>query len=107
MFKFLLKIFVKDYENTSDSTVRQRYGMLSGILGIVCNLFLFALKLTIGLILHSVAVISDAFNNLSDMGSTVMCPSAPKQHSLIRSSAVKSPTGITRSDMAALNIFPH
>lgn len=72
MFKFLLKIFVKDYENTSDSTVRQRYGMLSGILGIVCNLFLFALKLTIGLILHSVAVISDAFNNLSDMGSTVI-----------------------------------
>lgn len=100
MFKFLLKIFVKDYENTSDSTVRQRYGMLSGILGIVCNLFLFALKLTIGLILHSVAVISDAFNNLSDMGSTVISIAG------IRLSS-KSPTGITRSDMAALNIFPH
>ena len=72
MFKFLLKIFVKDYENISDTAVRQRYGMLSGILGIICNLFLFALKLTIGLILHSVAVISDAFNNLSDLGSTVV-----------------------------------
>ena len=72
MFKFLLKTFVKDYENTSDTAVRQRYGMLSGILGIICNLFLFVLKLTIGLILHSVAVISDAFNNLSDLGSTVV-----------------------------------
>lgn len=72
MFKFLLKIFVKDYENTKDSAVRQRYGMLSGILGILCNLFLFVLKLIIGFMIHSVAVISDAFNNLSDMGSTVI-----------------------------------
>lgn len=72
MFKLLLKAFVKDYENIQDNIVRQRYGILSGILGIICNLFLFALKLIIGLVINSIAVISDAFNNLSDLGSTLI-----------------------------------
>ena len=42
MIKFLLKTFVKDYEKTEDKEVRVRYGVLGGILGIVCNLFLFS-----------------------------------------------------------------
>ena len=72
MFDLLAKMLVKDHKNTSDSLVRQRYGIVSGILGIICNLVLFALKLAVGILINSVAVISDAFNNLSDMGSTVV-----------------------------------
>lgn len=72
MYKLMLKLFVKDYKNTSSPQVRARYGILSGVCGIVCNLLLFALKLIIGLFLQSVAVISDAFNNLTDMGTTVV-----------------------------------
>jgi len=72
MFNLLPKLFIKNYSNTADAGVRQQYGFLSGILGIICNLLLFALKLTVGLLIGSVAVITDAFNNLSDMGSTVV-----------------------------------
>ena len=66
MIKVLIKKFIFDYENISDKNVREKYGVLSGTLGILCNLFLFALKLIIGLIMNSIAIISDAFNNLSD-----------------------------------------
>ncbi len=72
MFDFMLRLFVKDHENVSDPLVRSRYGLLSGITGIICNMLLFVLKLTVGGMIGSVAVISDAFNNLSDMGSTVI-----------------------------------
>ncbi len=72
MFKLMAKIFIKDYTDTSNALVRQKYGVLSGVTGIICNLILFVLKLFIGLLINSVAVISDAFNNLSDMGSTVV-----------------------------------
>jgi len=70
MVKFLIKKFIKDYDNVLDKNVREKYGIFSGILGIVCNLFLFGLKLTIGFIMNSIAIISDAFNNLSDMASS-------------------------------------
>ncbi len=72
MYTFMLKLFIKDYENVSEPNVRRKYGFLSGVTGIICNLILFALKLTVGGLIGSVAVISDAFNNLSDMGSTVI-----------------------------------
>lgn len=72
MFGFILKTFVKDFENTEDSSVRRRYGILSGVLGIICNFILFAVKICVGIAINSVAVISDAFNNLSDMTSTVI-----------------------------------
>lgn len=72
MIKFLIKIFVKDYENVNDKNVREKYGVFSGGLGIICNLFLFGVKLVIGLIMNSIAIISDAFNNLSDMASSVV-----------------------------------
>ena len=72
MCNFLLKAFVKDYENVSDTAVRRSYGMFSGIIGIICNILLFILKISVGMVLNSVAVISDAFNNLSDMTSTVV-----------------------------------
>ena len=72
MIHFLIKIFIKDYKNTEDKSVRESYGVFSGVLGIICNLFLFGVKLTIGLIMNSIAITSDAFNNLSDTGSSLI-----------------------------------
>ena len=72
MTKLLIKLFVKDSRNVSDPAVRQRYAMLAGIAGIVLNLLLFAGKLTTGILAASVAVIADAFNNVSDAGSSVI-----------------------------------
>lgn len=72
MINFFIKHFVKDYRNTADRKVRERYCVFGGILGAVCNVFLFAVKLFIGLGMNSIAIMSDAFNNLSDMGSCVV-----------------------------------
>ncbi len=72
MLDSLLRRFVKNYDNVSDPSVRRGYGMFSGIIGIICNVILFVLKLAVGMFINSVAVISDAFNNLSDMTSTVV-----------------------------------
>ncbi len=72
MLGFLIKKFIKDGENVHDRHVRERYCVLSGVIGIICNLFLFATKLIAGILSSSVAVISDSFNNLSDGGSSVI-----------------------------------
>ncbi len=72
MIRFLVKKFVVDYENVSDDGVRERYSVLSGTVGILCNFFLFLLKLTTGLMMNSIAILSDGFNNLSDIGSSVV-----------------------------------
>ena len=72
MIKLLIKKFVPNSDNVSDKNVREKYGVLSGGLGIICNFFLVVLKLVIGLILNSIAIITDAANNLSDMGSSVV-----------------------------------
>ncbi len=72
MTGLLIKLFVKDANNTSDPAVRRRYALLAGTTGIVLNLLLFAGKLTAGLLAASVAVIADAFNNVSDAGSSVI-----------------------------------
>lgn len=69
MTNLLVKRFVKDYGNVSDSKVRESYGTLSSGVGIACNIALFALKYAIGTLSHSISVISDAFNNLSDCAS--------------------------------------
>ncbi len=72
MIRFLVKKFVPDYENVSDKRVRERYSVLSGTVGIFCNFLLFLLKLTTGLMMNSIAILSDGFNNLSDIGSSVV-----------------------------------
>ncbi len=72
MSKLLLKLFVKNYENVSDITVRGRYGTLSSLVGIVCNIFLFIIKYIMGTISNSISIISDAFNNLSDCASCIV-----------------------------------
>lgn len=72
MIDFLIKHFIPDSENTSDPIVRERYGLLGGVLGIICNLLLFVIKIIVGAAIGSIAVISDAFNNLSDLGSSLV-----------------------------------
>ncbi len=72
MINFLVKRFVKNYENTEDTEVRTSYGVLSSLVGIVCNVLLFAGKFLIGLLMKSMAVTADAFNNLSDAASSVI-----------------------------------
>ena len=72
MTDLIIKTFIKNSSNTDDATVRESYGVLAGVLGIICNFVLFLVKLSVGLIINSVAVISDAFNNMSDMGSSVV-----------------------------------
>ena len=72
MTEFLVRHFVKDYEEVEKVSVRTAYGMLSGIVGIFCNVILFLTKLIVGLVLNSVSVTADAFNNLSDAGSSVI-----------------------------------
>lgn len=70
MIKLLVRKFVKDYENVSDKKVRESCTVLGGIIGLICNFFLFLLKLLIGIAMNSIAIMGDAFNNLSDTGSS-------------------------------------
>lgn len=72
MTKFLIRALIPDYQNTLDKTVREKYCVLAGVMGICNNFILFVLKLVIGSLLNSIAVISDAFNNLSDLGSSLV-----------------------------------
>lgn len=66
MTNALIHIFIRDADNVKDGRVREKYGILSGAVGLACNLFLFALKLAIGLLTGAISIAADAFNNLSD-----------------------------------------
>ena len=72
MTKLLLRLFVKNSENTASPAVRGAVGKLSGIVGIVCNLLLFILKLLVGTLSGSVSITADAMNNLSDASSSIV-----------------------------------
>lgn len=72
MTDFIIHTFVKDHENIQDSAVRTRYGSVASVVGILCNILLFAGKLAAGLLMQSIAVMADAFNNLSDAASSVI-----------------------------------
>ncbi len=72
MTGLLVKHFVKDYEKTERVSVRTAYGVLASVVGIFCNIVLFVVKWTIGYLLNSISVMADAFNNLSDAGSSVI-----------------------------------
>ena len=72
MTELIVKLFVKDSENVKDNTVRKAYGTLGGFVGILCNLILCIIKITVGLISHSISIMADGFNNLSDMGSSLI-----------------------------------
>lgn len=72
MFHLLSKLFIKNYEDYTDPNVRQSYGILAGAVGILLNFLLFAAKALAGLLSRSIAITADAFNNLSDAGSSVI-----------------------------------
>ncbi len=72
MVSLLVKLTVKDYQNTEVPKVRQGYGILCGIVGVILNVFLFAGKFLAGMISGSIAITADAFNNLSDAGSSII-----------------------------------
>lgn len=72
MTELLVRKFVKNYQNTDDSRVRTDYGVLTSVVGILCNVLLFAGKLAVGMVMRSVSVMADAFNNLSDAASSVI-----------------------------------
>ena len=72
MIKLLIKRFIPNSESSDDPIVRKKYGVLGGVCGITCNGLLFIIKLIIGIMVSSIAILSDAFNNLSDMGSSVV-----------------------------------
>ncbi len=72
MITLLTRLFIKDRENTTAPGVRQSYGMLCGAVGIGLNLLLFAGKFFAGMFSGSIAITADAFNNLSDAGSSII-----------------------------------
>lgn len=72
MTALLLKLFIKDYKNTSDNTVREKYGVLGGAVGIVTNIILACAKLIIGTFSGSISITADAINNFSDAGSSII-----------------------------------
>jgi len=72
MTNLLIKIFVKNKDDVKNPYVRQRYGTLGSTTGIVANFLLFVAKFIIGTVSKSVSVTADSFNNLSDIGSSVV-----------------------------------
>ena len=96
MIRFLIRKFVPNYAEIHNSEVRKRYGMLGGILGIICNFLLFSIKLFVGMSINSIAVISDAFNNLSDTGASVISLAGSKLSS--RSPDIGHPYGHGRAE---------
>lgn len=72
MLSLLINRFVKDYDNTKDFKVRNSYGKLASVVGIVLNLILFAIKFIAGTLANAVSIIADAFNNLSDASSSLI-----------------------------------
>ena len=72
MTSLLLKLFVKYYEKTNDSNVREKYGTLGGLVGIVVNMIIAAAKLIIGSFSGSISITADAVNNFSDAGSSII-----------------------------------
>lgn len=70
--KFLVNTFIKNNEDISNEKVRGKYIFLGGLVGILSNFLLFIIKLSVGLITSSIAIMADAFNNLSDAGSSII-----------------------------------
>lgn len=70
MVTLLAKIFIKDAGDTSSPKVRQAYGVLTGVVGILLNVLLFVGKFIAGTLSKSISITADAFNNLSDAGSS-------------------------------------
>lgn len=72
MGKMFFKLFIKDHDNISDPSVRESYGKLAGIVGIISNLLLCIVKIGIGIFSKSIAIIADGINNLADASSSII-----------------------------------
>lgn len=72
MITLLSKIFIKQRDDTDVNRTRSAYGKLCGIVGIILNVFLFIIKIVAGMISGAISVMSDAFNNLTDAGSSLI-----------------------------------
>lgn len=72
MTHILTRLFVKNPDDVKNNATREQYGSLSGAVGIICNLLLCVFKITVGALTHSISIVADGFNNLSDMGSSVI-----------------------------------
>ena len=71
-FQHMVNIFIKNNSNVKDNKVRNSYGVFGGIIGILVNALLFIIKLSVGLFVSSIAIMADAFNNLSDAASSLI-----------------------------------
>ena len=72
MSDLLIRLFIKKPDDIKEPSVRQAYGTLGSLVGIICNLILCTFKIAVGLITASISIAADGFNNLSDMGSSVI-----------------------------------
>ncbi len=72
MINFIIKSFIKDYENVQDPYVREGYGKLGSVVGILANVILSISKIFVGTIFKSISITADGVNNLSDVGSSVV-----------------------------------
>lgn len=72
MKNILAKLFIKNYKDYQNPNVRNAYGKLCGIVGIVTNLLLCLVKIITGILISSVAILADGINNLSDAGSSII-----------------------------------
>lgn len=72
MINLLSKLFIRNREDTSSPAVRSAYGTLCGIMGIILNIVLFGIKMLAGILSGAISIMADAFNNLTDAGSSVI-----------------------------------
>lgn len=72
MTNFLIKHFIPNASDVKSPAVRQRYGVVSGVVGILCNALLCTAKIAAGLLTGAVSIVADGINNLSDGGSCVV-----------------------------------
>lgn len=70
MTNFLIKRFIKDYEDVKNPLVREQYGNMGSIVGIVSNAFLSLIKILVGFLFNSISITADGVNNLSDTSSS-------------------------------------
>ena len=70
--EFLIKKFIINYQNIEEEKTRNAYVYLASIVGILCNLILSIIKISVGFISGSVSITADGFNNLSDMASSII-----------------------------------
>lgn len=72
MTELLIKLCIRDENNVNNEEVREKYGLLSSITGIIVNILLSVFKIIIGILAHSMSIISDGLNNVTDAGSSVI-----------------------------------